>query len=100
MCVKDLFKFCAVAVHVPDSFRVGANSYLACSAGVFFGRANVFPRERAMLKPKRGGNGASHCQKMKDGGYNNTNTNKVLPTQKRPALQANSYLEKCRHDLR
>ena len=33
---------------------------LACSAGVFFGCANVFARESAMLKlPKRGGNGAS-----------------------------------------
>ena len=31
---------------------------LACSAGVFFGCANVFARESAMLKlPKRGGNG-------------------------------------------
>ena len=33
---------------------------LACSAGVFFGCANVFARESAMLKlPKRGGNGGS-----------------------------------------
>ena len=33
---------------------------LACSARVFFGRANVFARESAMLKfQKRGGNGAS-----------------------------------------
>ena len=33
---------------------------LACSAGVCFGRANVFARESAMLKlQKRGGNGAS-----------------------------------------
>ena len=31
---------------------------LACSAGVFFGSANAFVRESAMLKPKRGGNEA------------------------------------------
>ena len=31
---------------------------LACSAGVFFGSANAFVRETAMLKPKRGGNDA------------------------------------------
>ena len=29
---------------------------LACSAGVFFGSANAFVRESAMLKPMRGGN--------------------------------------------
>ena len=29
-----------------------------------------------------------HCHKIKDGGYNNTNTNKVSPTQNTPALQA------------
>ena len=40
---------------------------LACSAGVFFGCANVFARESAMLKlPKRGGNGAS--QRVQGGG--------------------------------
>ena len=34
--------------------------YLACCAGVFFGRPNVFAREHAMLKlQKRGGNGVS-----------------------------------------
>jgi len=33
---------------------------LACSAGIFFGRVNVFAQESAMLKlPKRAGNGAS-----------------------------------------
>ena len=31
-----------------------------------------------------------HCHKIKDGGYNNTNMNKVSPTQNTPALQANS----------
>jgi len=31
---------------------------LACSAGVFFGSANVFACESAMLKPKREGNEA------------------------------------------
>ena len=46
---------------------------VACSAGVFFfGCANVFARVSA----------------IKDGGYNNTNTNKVSPTQNTPALQA------------
>ena len=40
---------------------------LACSAGVFFGCANVFDRESAMLKlPKRGVNGAS--QRERGGG--------------------------------
>ena len=29
-----------------------------------------------------------HCHKIKDGSYNNTNTNKVLPNQNTPALQA------------
>ena len=29
-----------------------------------------------------------HCRKIKDGGYNSTNTNKVSPTQNTPALQA------------
>ena len=29
-----------------------------------------------------------YCHKIKDGGYNNTNTNKVSPTQNTPALQA------------
>ena len=41
-------------------------SNVACSAGVFFGHANVFARESAMLKPKRGGNGAS--QRERGGG--------------------------------
>ena len=37
---------------------------LACSAGVFFGCANVFARESAILKlPKRGGNGASQRER-------------------------------------
>jgi len=35
--------------------------FIACSAGVFFGRANVFARENAMLKlQKRGENKAKH----------------------------------------
>ena len=39
---------------------------LACSAGVFFGPANVYAGESAMLKlPKRGGNGTS--QKVRGG---------------------------------
>ena len=86
---------------------------LACSAGVSFGRANVFAPESAVLKlPEErrkwgelegagrgrgiGGEGEEktifsplfHCHKIKDGGYNNTNTNKVSPTQNTPALQA------------
>ena len=41
---------------------------LACSAGVFFGYANVFARESAMLKlPKRGGNGASQRERGEGG---------------------------------
>ena len=40
---------------------------LPCSAGIFFGYANVFARESAMLKlQKRGGNGAS--QRERGGG--------------------------------
>ena len=35
-----------------------------------------------------------HCHKIKDGGYNNTNTNKVPPTQNMPALQARTNLNK------
>ena len=31
------------------------------------------------------------CHKIKDGGYNNTNMNKVSPTQNTPALQATEY---------
>ena len=101
---------------------------VACSAGVFFGRANVFARESAMLKlpeelrgeeemgqVKGCGEGMGrekrkspfpsfalvptlrvtillspifHYHEIKDGGYNNTNTNKVSPTQNTPALQA------------
>ena len=89
--------------------------WLACSAGVFFGRANVFALESAMLKlpeerrkwgeSKGAGRGRGiggereeksifsplfQCHKIKDGGYNNTNTNmnKVSPTQNMPALRA------------
>ena len=29
------------------------------------------------------------CRKIKDGGYNNMNMNKLLPTQNTPILQAN-----------
>ena len=35
---------------------------LACSTGVFFGRANVFARKSAVL-PKRGGNGESQRER-------------------------------------
>ena len=59
-------------------FFGGTGCLLACVAGVFFGRANVFARESAMLK-------------IKDGGYNNTNMNKVSPTQNKPALQASYF---------
>ena len=65
---------------VPDlSFDFSRSLALACSAGVFFGRA-ICSRKR-------------HCHKIKNGGYNNiTNTNKVSPTQNTPALQASSRL--------
>ena len=59
---------------------------VACSAGVFFGRVNVFARESAwllfLLSP------IFLCQKIKDGGNNNTNMNKLSPTQNTPGLQA------------
>ena len=65
--------------------------YLACSAGVFsrFGRANGFACESAMLRFL---SPIFLCHKIKDGGYNNTNMNKLSPTQNTPALQANFYL--------
>ena len=59
---------------------------VACSAGVFFGRVNVFARESAwllfLLSP------IFLCHKIKDGGNNNTNMNKLSPTQNTPGLQA------------
>ena len=80
---------------------------LECSVDVFFGRANVFARESAMLKlQKRRGNTLLFllspiflCHKTKDGGYNNTNINKQLsPAQNTPALQA-ADLPLSRHAL-
>ena len=68
---------------------------LASSAGVFFGSANVFARESAMLKPKHPPLGLLfllspifHCHKIKDGSYNTTNTNKVSLTQNTPRWPA------------
>ena len=67
---------------------------VACSAGVFFGRAICSRKrhvetsrreERFVLSP------IFHCHKIKDGGYNNItncNRNKVSPTQNTPTLQA------------
>ena len=59
---------------------------VACSAGVFYGRVNVFARESAwllfLLSP------IFLCHKIKDGGNNNTNMNKLSPTQNTPGLQA------------
>ena len=53
---KDwIFVNTRLQIHVTKSVYI-----LACSAGVFFGCANVFARESAKLKlPKRGGNGGS-----------------------------------------
>ena len=64
--------------------------YLACSAGVFsrFGRANRFACESAMLRFL---SPIFLCHKIKDGGYNNTNMNKLSPTQGTPALQASRW---------
>ena len=57
---------------------------VACSAGVFFGRVNVFARESAwllfLLSP------IFLCHN--DGCNNNTNMNKLSPTQNTPGLQA------------
>ena len=51
--------------------------------------------ERALLSPSHLPEGLLFllspiflCHKIKDGGYNNTNMNKLLPTQNTPALQA------------
>ena len=80
---------------------------LACSAGVFFGRANVFAREKRHVEiPKKRGNALLFllspiflCHKIKDGGYNNTNINKQLsPAQNTLALQA-ADLPLSRHAL-
>ena len=51
----------SVFFHVPSrSVLTSTLNYLACCAGVFFGRPNVFAREHAMLKlQKAGGNGVS-----------------------------------------
>ena len=38
----------------------------------------------------------SLCHKVKDGGYNNTNMNKVSPTQNTPELQATRNTKKTR----
>ena len=53
-----------------------AGFHLACSAGVFFGRANFFALENAMLLCLLSLIFLRH--KIKDGGYNNTNINKQL----------------------
>ena len=66
---------------------------MACSAGVFFGRANVFARESNIcwifrifiLSP------IFLCHKIKDGGFQEKNMNKVSPTQNTPALQPLSF---------
>ena len=82
----------------------GLTYYVACSAGVFFERA-ICSRKRHVETPRReeetGPKGLLfllspifHCHKIKDGGYNNTNTNKVSPAQNTPALQATYYGEK------
>ena len=64
-----------------------AGFHLACSAGVFFGRANFFALENAMLLCLLSLIFLRH--KIKDGGYNNTNINKQLSlAQNTPALQA------------
>ena len=59
---------------------------VACGAGVSFGQVNVFARESAwllfLLSP------VFLCHKIKDGGNNNTNMNKLSPTQNTPGLQA------------
>ena len=59
--------------------------YLACSAGVRMVLLRKAPCIVAFLSP------IFLCHKIKDGGYNNTNMNKLSPTQNTPALQANFY---------
>ena len=88
--------------------KVPANvQLLACSAGVFFGRANVLLAKAHVETRKEGrkwgeSKGAGHLplgllfllsliflRHNKDGGYNSTNINKQLsPAQNTPALQA------------
>ena len=87
----------------------GLTYYVACSAGVFFERAicsrkrhvETSPPPPFLLSPSHLPQGLLfllspifHCHKIKDGGYNNTNTNKVSPAQNTPALQATYYGEK------
>ena len=63
---------------------------LACSAGVFFGRAECFARESAFKGLLFLLSKIFLCHKIKDGGYNDTNINKQRPpAQNMPALQAN-----------
>ena len=53
----------------------------------FLWALNLLAKATCWNFPKRGA--IFHCQKIKDGGYNNiTNTNKVSPTQNTPAVQA------------
>ena len=57
---------------------------LACSAGVFFGRANFFCSWKCHVETSLP---ILLCHKIKDGGYNNTNMNKLSSTQNTPALR-------------
>ena len=84
---------------------------LACSAGVFFGRANVLLAKAHVETRKEGrkwgeSKGAGHLplgllfllsliflRHNKDGGYNSTNINKQQPAQNTPALQASGALK-------
>ena len=71
---------------------------LACSAGVFFGRTNVFARESTILKlPKRGGKDSHYFFSPQSSAVikskmaatkTHTDMNKLSPTQNTPALQA------------
>ena len=60
-------------------------TYIACFAGVFVGRANVFARLRAKLILQKRGGVLSH--KIKEGEYSDTNINKqLLPAQNTPTV--------------
>ena len=61
------------------NFDIHITLKVACSAGVFFGRANVLIFLLSLI----------FLRHNKDGGYNSTNINKQLsPAQNTPALQA------------
>ena len=79
-------KACLHVIQNGDATQISLHLNLHCllqgsRAGFFFGREFLLARV-FLLSP------IFLCRKIKDGGYNNTNMNKVWPTKNTPALQA------------